>query len=290
MFGLRYATYVPQIHSAIRFAIARRRFVFFYFLGEIMFQKTIAFAILFLPLWGEAAHADFAILSASKDNTLYESSTGALSNGAGDYFFVGRTSANTLRRGLIQFDLTSIPLGATVDSVSLRLTLNRAEIAGAADVSLHRTTTAWGEGTSNAPGQEGGGATATPGDATWIHSSLPGSLWLNQGGDFVVTASATQRLDADNTYIWTSTPSLVADVQQWVNNPNTNFGWLIRGDELNGATAMRFLSRTGPGGQAFQPELTVNFTAVPEPTSFLLLVSFGITGMWMMKRVRHNRI
>jgi hypothetical protein len=37
--------------------------------------------------------ADDSTLGASKDNTLYEHSTGALSNGAGQHIFVGKTSS-----------------------------------------------------------------------------------------------------------------------------------------------------------------------------------------------------
>ena len=49
-------------------------------------------------------------LSPSKDNTLYEEPGGALSNGAGQYLFVGRTAqaTNSIRRGLIQLGVTKL--------------------------------------------------------------------------------------------------------------------------------------------------------------------------------------
>ena len=37
------------------------------------------------------AQADTITINPSKDNTLYETSTQALSNGAGDFIFAGRT-------------------------------------------------------------------------------------------------------------------------------------------------------------------------------------------------------
>ena len=61
-----------------------------------------------------SALADPIDIVASKDNTLYQSATGSLSNGAGQNFFVGRTrqSSNSLRRGLIAFDIAAnIPVG-----------------------------------------------------------------------------------------------------------------------------------------------------------------------------------
>src|SRR5204862_27855 len=57
---------------------------------------------------------------------------------------------------------------------------------------------------------------------------------------------------------WGSTPELVADVQAWVNDAGTNFGWLVQGDEAGIQTARRFDSRetTTPGAA---PVLTVTY-------------------------------
>ena len=107
-------------------------------------------------------------LSPSKDNTLYEDPGGALSNGAGEYFFAGRTAqaTNSIRRGLIEFDIAgSIPAGSLIVSATLQLTMSKT-IAGLQPVALHRLTADWGEGTSNATFEEGGGAAATSGDAS----------------------------------------------------------------------------------------------------------------------------
>ncbi|MEQ1827501.1 MAG: DNRLRE domain-containing protein [Pirellula sp.] len=243
-----------------------------------MYFRSILKPLLVLMAWqwNSMLYADIASFSASRDNTLYESATGALSNGAGNFLFSGRTTnSGLIRRGLLQFDTSSIPIGATINSVSVRLTMDKADQAGQVIVGLNRMTRQWGEGTSLASGQEGGGAAATNGDATWLHSSFPGTLWTTAGGDFVATASATQTLSAEGNYTWNSTVNLVADVQQWVNNPTANFGWMLRGEEI-GTTAMRFVSRTGPGGVAVRPQLTVDFTAVPEPGSVLLLASAGM--------------
>jgi hypothetical protein len=38
-------------------------------------------------------------LGASKDNTLYQSTTGNISNGAGSYFIAGETNGSLIRRG-----------------------------------------------------------------------------------------------------------------------------------------------------------------------------------------------
>jgi hypothetical protein len=230
--------------------------------------------------------ADMAFLPAVRDNTLFESTTGALSNGAGDFLFAGRTNVLQLRRGLIQFDVSSIPAGATINSATLRLTMNRSVLADAGNVSIHRVTNSWGEGTSNAPGQEGAGTASAAGDATWIHRSFSDVLWTNAGGDFSATASATQLLNADGTYTW-SGPGLVADIRDWITNPSSNSGWLLRADESVAAqvNAMRFVSRTGPGGANVQPLLTVDFTAVPEPSCIAMLSSLALIGFVARRRV-----
>src|SRR5262245_32203595 len=68
-------------------------------------------------------------LTSSKDNTLIENGTGSppfFSNGAGDSFFAGRTgqATNSIRRGVIAFDLSSIPAGSTIISVTLKLNMS----------------------------------------------------------------------------------------------------------------------------------------------------------------------
>jgi len=180
-------------------------------------------------------------LGSSQDNTLYEDATGALSNSAGQYFFVGRTAqlANSIRRGLIAFDIAGhIPPGSIIVSATLRFNMSRT-IAGPEPVELHTLTAGWGEGTSNAPGEGGSGTAATSGDATWIHGFYPSTLWTTPGGDFVVTASATTTVGSAGFYSWGTTTNMVADVQTWLDAPATNFGWLLLGNETT-TTAKRF--------------------------------------------------
>jgi len=209
------------------------------------------------------------VVGSDRDNTLYEEVDGGLSNGAGNHFFAGRTLAFGLRRGVIHFDVSGIPPGSSVDSVELRLNLSN-NSSGAASVALHAATADWGEGTSSAGGPEGGGATSTPGDATWIHTFFPGSFWASVGGDFVPAASAATVVNTQGFYIWGSTAGLEADVQAWVDDPSQNFGWVVVGDEAGQTSAKRFDTRES--GPSVEPVLTVNWgPAVPvELLSFSL--------------------
>ncbi len=179
-----------------------------------------------------------------KDNTLYQPATGGTtnSNGAGEHLFAGRTDDGYIRRAVIAFNLTNaIPSGSTITAVTLTLYMSRTRDT-ADNVTIYRALANWGEGASNASQEEGRGTQALPGDATWYHRFYPTSLWATAGGDFRPTASATVSVNREGSYSWSST-GLVADVQLWLNNSGTNFGWLIRGEESTTKTSKRFDSR-----------------------------------------------
>lgn len=227
-----------------------------------------------------------ATLVASRDNTLFESATGALSSGAGDSVYAGRTGSFNnflLRRGLMVFDIAGIvPSGSTVTSVSLTLNTIQSQNLPAA-FSLHRVSTNWGEGSSNSTA--GAGAPAAPGDATWIHTFSPTSTWAAVGGDFAAAPSGSTMVGATaGPYTWSSTPQMVADVQGWLDAPASNFGWLIRTDELVNQTAARFASREH-SMVALRPSLTIMYTPVPEPAG-ILLVAGGAAVVLNLRRRR----
>ena len=196
-------------------------------------------------------------LSASKDNSLFENPDGVISNGAGEYLFVGKTleASSFLRRALIAFDLSSIPTGAIITKVDLTLNMSRT-IVGAFDVDLHRVTNDWGEGTSDAPGQEGTGTNAAANDVTWLHTFFDGQLWNAPGGDFIATSSASTSVDGEGAYTWTS-EGMVTDVQDWLDDPSTNAGWMLITDE-NDISAKRFDSREN-SMEANRPQLFVEY-------------------------------
>lgn len=229
---------------------------------------TFIFAV-FLSAAPTITGAETVTVTAGRDNTLYESATGVLSNGAGAYLFAGRVGsagATLRRRALLSFNLGSIPSAAVISSVSLTLNLSKT-VSGPQAVTLHRLLSDWGEGSSDAGIQEGTGAAALTGDATWIHRFYNTSTWTSQGGDFSSTASASKTAGSiTGVYTWESTPAMVADVQAWVNNPAGNFGWLLMGNESASLTAQRFDSRES-ALPANRPSLTVTYTTPIIPQS-----------------------
>src|SRR5438067_6783796 len=199
----------------------------------------------------------------SKDNTLYEydPAEGDHSNGAGFHFFAGENGMGELRRGVLAFDIAgSVPPGSTITAVSLSMNMSMTP-AGALTVELHKLLADWGEGTSHAPMGEGDGAPATPNDATWRHRFFDTVFWTTQGGDFSATVSASQSVGGVGQYTWSSA-QMVADVQSWLDNPATDFGWLVLGDETAIGTAKRFDTRES----ASPPVLTIQYIPAPRST------------------------
>jgi hypothetical protein len=216
------------------------------------------------PLWAETVFID-----ATQDNTLYESLEGDVSNGAGDHFFVGRTAQGEKRRGLIAFkNLNAIPAGAAIKSVKLHVRLSREETPPAM-ISLLRVQANWGEGASDAEGNEGKGAPALEGDATWQHRFYSNQTWTQPGGDFPEVASASLSVGGQGFHTFSSS-GMKADVQDWNDNPGSNFGWILIGDET-AASAKRFDSRSNPESE-FRPMLEVEYSVTGS--------SFDYSGVW----------
>ncbi|HRP62280.1 MAG TPA: DNRLRE domain-containing protein [Phycisphaerales bacterium] len=200
---------------------------------------------------------------ADKDNVLYETVDGSLSNALGTRLFVGNLSSGAKRRSVVFFDISAIPHGSTVQSAELRLYCNQSQGA-TFGVSIHRLLNSWGEGTSLAGGNESGGGASTLEDATWVHRFWPGTFWNTPGGDFVSMASATTPIAGQNQfYSWTGS-TVVSDVQHWVHMPWMNHGWIIRGDEATSANTKRFDSVQASNASQ-RPRLVITYIpSLPE--------------------------
>ena len=231
-----------------------------------MIKSKTLFAIILTTALGFIAgstHAAIISIAPSKDNTLYEydPADGDTSNALGFHLFAGKTAMGELRRGVLAFDIAgSVPAGSTITGVTLSMNMSRTPLSVAYPVELHVLLADWGEGTSQASGEEGDGAPATPNDATWRHRFFDTIFWTNEGGDFSATVSASQSVGDIGQYIWSSS-QMVADVQSWLDNPATNFGWLVLGDEKPTLTSKRFDTRES----ASPPVLTIQFRVLPTP-------------------------
>jgi hypothetical protein len=237
----------------------------------------IALALALTGLSGTALANSTVVIQGTDDvddSTLYESTT---DGNAGGFvgFFVGLTaeSVGNRRRAVIRFDTSSIASDEIVREVSLRLVVERTR--GVADThSLHRITAPWVEGNGTGIGSGGGaGGTAVPGAVTWNSREHLSTPWTTPGGDFAAAASASAAArTAGASVLWADDnprDGMAADVQSWISDPATNFGWLIRGEETRLLTARRYHSSESAG--AVQPTLTITLiTRTDVPTDGLL--------------------
>jgi SprB repeat len=202
--------------------------------------------------------AGTAIIYPSKDNSIYEQFT-TNSNGAGEFITAGVSAAGFKHRGLLFFNAAAnIPPGASITNASLSLNVNLTSgAAGVQNHFLHKVLQNWGEGISDAGDHPGQGAIATVNDATWLQRFFPDSGWTSTGATFNPVSSASSQVDQPGFYTWSS-PGMVTDVQAWLNNPATNFGWLIKSDETGNRQAKRYCSRENATVQN-RPVLTINY-------------------------------
>jgi hypothetical protein len=209
---------------------------------------------------GAAAVALSVALVASADATLVEHPDGSLANGSGPVVFAGRNNMATdgVRRALIRFDLGSLGPGkeplvaASAAVVLVNTTESNVEPR---EYRLHRVLADWSEGPSLGTG--GGGAPSAAGDATWIHASYPDAFWMHSGGQFEGVPSARLVVAGPGTYRFEG-EGLLRDLELWSRSPETNFGWILIGDETTRQNSRAFGSRENPD-LALRPTLELTY-------------------------------
>ena len=214
--------------------------------------------LLFTCLTATPAFAEMVDIKADRDATLIESTDGSAANGSGPSMFAGHTNQELfgVRRALVRFDVASaLPEDAIIDRVFLSMYEN-SNNANPSEVSLHRVLADWGEGDSFSNG--GSGAPAQEDDATWLHTFYDYDYWVQQGGHFVSSASASATVGGNETYTWQSTNQLVSNVRRWLHHPERNFGWLIMGDEDTRGSVKRFASHES-GNSNLHPMLSIEY-------------------------------
>jgi hypothetical protein len=257
-----------------------------------------------------------ATIGASQDATIYAiNPNNSLVAGPGMFAGVNGMTGG-VHRGLIEFNVAgSIPAGSIIQSVKLNLTVGmpagaggqQAGGAGDEDIELHDVTSKWGVTTgvsatgADFPGIGGTGQlfAANPGDVTWndtFHGTGTGNTdvgpttWTTPGGDFKAAASASLIVGPTigATSSWSSTVAgnagLVSDVQNWLDHPTQNFGWMVKNaDETTKTDFLAFYTKEATsimGVTAGElPQLIVTYTLTPEPASSTLVgIGLAICG------------
>jgi hypothetical protein len=156
---------------------------------------------------------------------------------------------------LLEFDLSSMPAGATVASAILELYMYNASTPipdVQIEVNVHRVTRSWKEGNKNGTGNSNG--------ASWDEYDGV-DLWATQGADFNVAVEASETLLSQEIDQWHSW-DITSLVQYWVDNPSDHFGLILKDlDEGTGPDDTfygTFYSRESTySNGAFKPRLTV---------------------------------
>ena len=230
-----------------------------------------------LALSSTFAGAITVSLSATADTTLIQNFSDDNYGGRNEVL-IGATGASQQRAGLLRFDTTSIPSGATIDSMILRIVIFREAATTSWQVNMLREgNTGWVEGT--ATGESGPDA----GFATWDHMIEATDPWLggSSGARLVSdiygsmgTLSLTNGTDVVDDVIDTTLTvgtTGFADLTALVNHWNTganNAGLQIYG----GNGQWGFDSKEGSGAA----QLIIDYTPVPEPGAAALLLLSGL--------------
>jgi hypothetical protein len=215
--------------------------------------------LLLLALRAGGLVAATATLVPAADATIFEEN-GDAADAKGPGLFAGINTLDFRRRAFLRFDVAgAIPAGSTITGVRLELNLTRAK-GNPVDVSIVPVTAPWGEGTSLSPDPGGSGVAATPGDVTWTKRVWPGTDWTNPGGDTTGSPSAKSPIAADlGIYAWGPTNEMTSDVQGWLDNPGTNYGWQLVADELQAPPSARRFGSRESAADSERPQLTIVF-------------------------------
>jgi hypothetical protein len=246
-----------------------------------------------LAVFTASVRADVVELFPIKDATLVSRAPDNSLGGA-TWFTAGVTQNGDTNYGLMQFDIAgSIPTNSRIVGAELRIVVTKVPKDGLNDstFSLRRMFRQWGEGFNAPPaigGSPGLGLPAMPGDATWTHS-LHGSTntWGVPGGqegvDFSANISGSTTISGYDShyYSFESSSGTVADVQDWLDHPENNFGWLLKTES---EPDIRFTAR-GFGSREMEdttvsPQLIVDYA--PPPTIATALVSNQIEMTFLM--------
>ncbi len=217
---------------------------------------SIIISLLLVTSFLSISLATIPIVSAA-ETTIQASADSYMNEGAKDTNYGGQTyievsskpSAWGNARGILKFDLSSIPSGSTITSVTLSLYLYSTR-GYDRTYCIHKVTKNWTES----------GVTWNKYDGT--------NNWTTSGGDYEATASATVTAGAVwNIWVNWSSSTLVSDVQGFVNNPSTNFGWIIK-DQTEGSSNqdwVRFYSKEYTE-TTLRPKLAVTYSGEPDTT------------------------
>ncbi|MCL6105817.1 MAG: DNRLRE domain-containing protein [Actinobacteria bacterium] len=181
---------------------------------------------------------------------------------------VGENGAGEARRGILKFDLSSIPIGSTINSATFSLYESGQMDASTPQLGVYSAFAGklWAEGT--------GDGTATGDGATWVSfDGNPADTWTSPGGDgdFNATPSATANaLDVSSSPGWVNW-DVTALTQSWVNGTVSNNGVFVKKTSGSGAVDYKVFDSADFSDATLRPKLVIEY--VPAPVAMSLTVN-----------------
>lgn len=193
--------------------------------------------------WAEVAAAATVVLQPSSQDSFLRHENPNTPSGSGPANTRIRVKSDgsgnpqaTWWRGILQFDLSSVPQFASISLATLELFEGNTG-----------TTRTYGVHRANGP---------------WLQATVK---WNTQP-PFNAAPTATNTVgDAPRDF---RSFNVLADVQAWVNNPSANHGWIVKDQsEASGTENINFVSMEDTTEPTHRPRLTITFTAPPCSTN-----------------------
>lgn len=172
--------------------------------------------------------------------SYFPNTTGGADLTLGAGLYQDSTQSNIIR-GLMLFDLSSIPRGSTILSGELNLWLASVANNTSIGVQVHELKKSWGENY-----------------ATWNNSNS-GINWASPGGDFISTPTDTNQIsyltDLSVNYRW----DITSLVDKWNKSPSTNYGIILKSNSESTNTYKKFISSDDLNNINNHPMLAVTY-------------------------------
>ncbi|MGE8001783.1 DNRLRE domain-containing protein [Lysinibacillus sp. NPDC093190] len=185
--------------------------------------------------------------SANMEDTTIRSASPTQTGGNDFELGVGTAVGGNTVRSLLKFDLSAVPSSTSIISADLNLWLSSTNNNSPIDISIHKLTSPWEEN-----------------QASWTYAkTIPYTAWKIAGGDFLNDKLRTVKgigvppnSIADAKVNW-KVP--LEAVQGWVNNPSTNYGFMLKSDSESTQIYKKFASSEQSTLNKYKPQLVVTY-------------------------------
>ena len=178
------------------------------------------------------------ILDNTGQDSFIEGETGHLDHNKGsNQHIIIKSETNKPERGLLQFDLTSIPANTKIMSAELGLYLDESK-GNSQEIYIHRLTDDWEQD-----------------EVTWeVKRSGFFQNWSPQGGEYVANVSGSFIVDAVGWY----SAEITQLIQDWVKVPSINQGMILLSNPASGNNEKKFASSDNDDA-TLHPKLTITY-------------------------------